>query len=195
MQQIIFEPFLQVETGTTRNYGGNGLSLALTKAYIELLGGTIKLKSGINAGTKITVSLPVNSEQDRIIDPPLKEQNKVIKTVLIAEDEYPNYLYLDELLDEFNLKILYAENGEKALNLCRINSDFDLILMDIKMPIMDRYVSAKLIKEFHPEMPILAQIAYAKESEIGQYQGIFDYYLTKPIKQEIIKQIFSKITR
>jgi len=188
MQKIIFEPFRQIETGISRNFGGNGLGLSLTKAYTELLKGSISLKSQINKGTTFIVTIPENKESIQTNEILVYTKNYSINTILIAEDEYNNYQYLLELLNETKLKILYAENGQEALDLCRNNSSIDLILMDIKMPIMDGHTAAKLIKGFRPDIPIIAQTAYALESEKEMFVSVFDDYITKPIRGNELKQ-------
>ncbi len=192
MQKIIFEPFRQIETGITRNFGGNGLGLSIIKGYLELLNGSISLKSELNKGSAFTISIPIKK---LIMD---HHQNAINKkqysanTILIAEDEYSNYQYLLELLGEEDLKILYAANGLQALQFCRDNSAIDLILMDIKMPIMDGHQAAKQIKLLRPDLPIIVQTAYALENEKEQFINVFDDYITKPIDEEILKQKLMK---
>ena len=189
MQTKIFELFRQVETSISRDYGGNGLGLTIAKAYIELLNGSLTLKSEINKGTTINISIPTNKEN---IQTGQKEPNKQaysINTILIAEDEYSNYQYLLELLSETGIKIIYVSNGQEALDMCRTNSTIDLILMDIKMPIMDGHTAAKLIKEFLPGLPIIAQTAFAFESDKEQFAGVFDDWISKPIDEDELKQI------
>jgi len=184
MQSMIFESFRQVETGICRNFGGNGLGLAISKAYTELLNGKISVKSKINEGASFYVTIPISNSTLQIVPNLVTSMKTPIHTIIIAEDEYSNYLYLTELLDEFDLEILHAENGQQVIDLCRTNPEVGLILMDIKMPIMDGYTAAKLVKEFHPELPIIAQTAYALESEKESFIGVFDDYITKPINEE-----------
>jgi len=188
-QNIVFEPFRQLENGTTRNYGGNGLGLAIVKSYIELLNGTIILKSEINKGTNITVSIPILKEN-------LKENNKItkniVKTILIVDDEQNNYEYFVALFENINLNILHAVNGSQAVDLCRNNNSIDLILMDIKMPIMDGYTATKLIKEFRKDIPIIAQTAYVKYDKEEEKNQIFDDYIVKPISSEQLFNILEK---
>ncbi len=188
MQKIIFEPFRQVETGICRNFGGNGLGLSLVKAYTELLNGSISLKSEINKGTTFYISIPTNKVSLQIPEILTDDKKYKVNTILIVEDEYSNYQYLLALLEETKLEILYAENGKKAVDMCRANAKIDLILMDIKMPIMDGHTSAKLIKGFRSDIPIIAQTAYALESERETFIGIFDDYITKPISEELLNQ-------
>ncbi len=188
MQELIFEPFRQVETGIIRNYGGNGLGLPIAKAYIDILNGSISLKSELNKGSTFMVSIPINKEAIESNKTSVKSKKYSINTILIAEDEYSNYQYLCEILDTSNFKTLYAKNGQQALDLCLSNPTIDLILMDIKMPIMDGNTAAKQIKLFRPDLLIIAQTAYARESEKENFKDAFDDYITKPINADVLKQ-------
>lgn len=222
MQSVIFEPFRQVETGNTRNFGGNGLGLSIAKAYTELLKGSILIHSQINHGTTVYLTVPHNSvhkktEEDyvpkshrflskHIVGESIGESNSIHlskqftpppppprkKNVLIVEDEYLNYQYLLELLSQANIDVLYASNGQKAVDLCQANPQIDLVLMDIKMPIMDGYKATKIIKSFRPFLTIIAQTAYATENEQAQFINVFDDYITKPINKHGLKQKLSK---
>lgn len=183
MQSTIFEPFRQVELDIDRSYGGNGLGLSLIKAYTQLLNGALDLKSEVNIGSTFTIKIPISTEklgQSREI---IKPSQHTIKTILIVEDEYVNYQYLNELLSESGYDIIYANNGQDAVEICKNNSSVDFILMDIKMPIMDGYTAAQLIKSFNPNLPIVAQTAYAMDVEKNRFGGVFDGYLKKPIMQ------------
>ncbi|HEX2968692.1 MAG TPA: response regulator [Bacteroidales bacterium] len=115
-----------------------------------------------------------------------------MKTVLIAEDEFSNYLYLAELFEGTDTRIIYAANGMEALDICRDNSSIDLVLMDIRMPVMNGYIAAKQIKELRPNLPIIAQTAYALETAMKGLSGNFDDFLIKPISRGIFKQKVSK---
>jgi len=192
MQKNIFEPFFQVETGTIRNYGGNGLGLSLIKAFTELLNGSVTLESEINLGSTFTVSIPlvIKSELESKKETPVKKNS--VNTILIAEDEYSNFLYLVNLLENTGINILHASNGQQALDMCRNNNNIDIVLMDIKMPVMDGHSATKLIKSFRPGLTIIAQTAFALESEMAGFINDFDDYLTKPIKAFQLKQKLNK---
>jgi len=194
MQKIIFDPFRQAENGLCRNFGGNGLGLSIVKAYTELLNGSLIIKSEINKGTTITVSFPVEMVSQEKIQKTVAKQYHA-NTVLIVDDEYSNYYYLAAVLEKDGLKILYADNGQKAIDMCRANSVIDLIFMDIKMPIMDGHTAAKLIKTFRPDIPIIAQTAFALESEKEDLIGVFDHYITKPINKRVLSDILHKYTK
>ena len=194
LKDMIFEPFRQIEMSMTRNFGGNGLGLSIVKAFTDLLDGHLSLKSELNKGTVVSVSIPLGKTIDGKLIKPEKKLKKVIKTILIAEDEYSNYLYLSELLETAQVVILYAANGKQAIDFCKKNDAVDIILMDIKMPVMDGYTAAKLIKELRPDLPIVAQSAYALQSEIDLYKGVFDDYLTKPINKNVLMQKLGMVT-
>ena len=113
--------------------------------------------------------------------------------ILIAEDEEFNYLYLAESLNEFNVKLYRAKDGHTAVEICRTNSQIDQVLMDIRMPVMDGYTATREIKKFRPDLPIIAQTAYAMESDKKRAlaEGCDDY-ISKPIKRKDLIDIISK---
>jgi len=188
MQTVIFEPFRQVETGIQRNYGGNGLGLSIVKAYLKLLQGTITVKSEINKGTTFYLSIPAGIKPVGVPQKPIIEPKHSISTILIAEDEYTNYQYLLELLNENGTEILHAQDGEQALEMCKANKKIDLVLMDIKLPKLDGYNAAIQIKKIRPNLPIIAQTAFALESEKATFFSAFDDYITKPINGAELKK-------
>jgi len=147
----------------------------------------------LNKGTTVAISIPAIQANKMVDQNELKEKPHFARTILIAEDEHSNYLYLSELLiEELDTKILYAMNGQQAVEICKANKEVDLILMDIKMPIMDGHQAAMLIKEFRPDLPIIAQTAYALNSEKEKFTGVFDDYISKPIKAAEFKQKIKK---
>jgi PAS domain S-box-containing protein len=192
MQKIIFEPFRQVEVGIKRNYGGNGVGLSIAKAYTESLNGSISLKSEINSGTTVLISIPVNESTKHVSIKLTPQPDYSINTILIVEDDYSNFRYLADLLEETNLTILHAANGKQALDFCATNNTIGLVLMDIEMPEMDGHTATKLIKEIHPEIPVLAQTAYVLDSEKAKYHDVFDDYISKPISRSDLKQKLMK---
>lgn len=111
-----------------------------------------------------------------------------VNTILIAEDEYLNYQIILASIEKNQINTMYAANGQQAVDLCRAHSEIDLILMNIKMPIMDGCTAAKLIKGFRSDLPIIAYTAYAPEIEQEIFNGTFDDYISKPIRKEILHQ-------
>lgn len=187
MHQTIFEPFRQVETGFSRNYGGNGIGLSLVKSYVELLKGNILLKSEPNSGTSIDIILKdiqTNSNQKKQLDKEQYLKHLGGKTILIAEDESSNELYLTEVIEHYGAKVIVAYNGQQAIDYCRNRENIDLILMDLKMPQIDGYEAASLIRSFRPEIAIVAQTAYPPTENEKFGKSDFDDYILKPIDED-----------
>lgn len=197
-QALIFKPFRKVETSLTNKYGGTGLGLSISKAFIEKLGGTISLESDPNKGSKFTFTIPLTeiSETDHQIHRGTElnlHRNWNQKTILIAEDEIFNFYYMEELLKPMSVNMLHAWNGLEAVELAKKHPDISLVLMDIRMPEMDGHTATKLIKELRPNLPVIAQTAYAsKEDMENAYTSGFDNYLTKPIERELFVQVIDK---
>ncbi|HLN22154.1 MAG TPA: response regulator [Bacteroidales bacterium] len=175
----IFERFYQVESSATRAYEGTGLGLSISKAYIEFLGGKIWLTSQPGKGSVFYFTLPyVNKKQ---LTTEMEDQSKSSpeKSVLIAEDDDNNFFLMKELLSDMNLKIIRASNGLEAVDAFRSGKKIDLVLMDIKMPLMDGYEAIKQILEERPEARILAQTAYA-DDEIKAIESGCLGFISKP---------------
>ena len=188
-QKSVFERFVQVNSGKSDIFEGAGLGLAISKAYVEMLGGKIWIESEEGKGTCFYFTLPVSAktvvesvEQKNIKS--VEESKKVKATILIAEDDETSLMYLTYMLKNSNLKILVAKNGAEAIEICRSHHDLAFVLMDISMPEIDGYTASKLIKEFHPDLPIIAQTAFALDEEKEKYSDTFDDYIIKPIKAE-----------
>lgn len=191
IKEKIFDAFRQEELGLTRNYGGSGLGLALVKAYIDLMDGSLDIKSTKDVGTQISLSIPYHIPRGKIESDDLRDKKDLSdKTILIADDEIFNYYYLKEVLDHLNINSLYASTGKEALDLFRESPHIDLILMDIKMPIMDGFEATRMIREDHKTLPIIAQSAYVLEKE--ELSKHFTDILPKPILREELKKIIHK---
>jgi signal transduction histidine kinase/CheY-like chemotaxis protein len=190
-QSIIFDPFRQLETGLSRSYGGTGLGLTIVKAYVEALKGTISLTSELNRGTSVKITLPVIVDRVSIPEAPeSKVLNDHVNTILIAEDEYSNFKYLYELLQSDKTRIIHAKNGKEALDICKSSDVVDMVLMDLKMPVMDGTAAATLIKQLRPELPIIAQTAYIPDED--KLNSVFDDLIAKPINRNELKDKINK---
>jgi PAS domain S-box-containing protein len=186
----IFERFRQADETIHVNYGGTGLGLSIVKGYVELLGGKIWVQSEPDKGSTFYFTIPYKptNEKDEA-----EKTNQLVKslnyrTILIAEDEEYNYQLIEELLLDLNVKLIHAKDGRETVEIFKTNPKIDLILMDIKMPIMTGDEAAKIIKELNPNLPIVAQSAYALEHERAKYEVFFDDYITKPINKDELKQ-------
>jgi PAS domain S-box-containing protein len=188
----IFERFRQADSTIQTNYGGTGLGLSICKGFVELLGGKIWAESEIGKGATFYFTLPYKPVDETYNINSSGRQNKDFRTVMVAEDDEYNFLFIEELLIQTEIKLIHAKNGEEAVEIFKTNPQIDLILMDIKMPIMDGYNAAKIIKSAKPDLPIVAQTAYAMEYERIKYEGVFDDYITKPIKGEMLTEMISK---
>jgi signal transduction histidine kinase/DNA-binding response OmpR family regulator len=193
LQDKIFERFRQGEN--SKEIEGVGLGLAISKAYVELLGGKIGIDSKPGKGSVFFFTLPFRSTVSRNAAP-RDETNHVpgslpCISVLIAEDDEISYVLLRESLRMKNIITYRAKNGQEAVDMIKNQSDINLVLMDIKMPVMGGIEATRLIKEIRPKTPVIIQSAYANQSEIQQtYLAGCDDYMTKPVN---INVLFNKI--
>ena len=188
-RDFIFDVFCQVEETHNRLYGGVGIGLTISKKLVNLLGGKIWLESRVDKGTIFYFTIPVEENQLEIND-----ENVIIKvkskshdniTILIAEDDDSSYEYMKAILAPYKLNIEWVQDGKSAVEFCKNNNHVDLILMDVNMPVMNGYEATRLIKDMYPDIPIIAQTAYAiigdKEKSL---QAGCDDYLSKPVKKD-----------
>jgi CheY-like chemotaxis protein len=107
------------------------------------------------------------------------------KTIIIAEDNEMNYYLMQAMLSGLGLNILHAWDGSEVFDMCKKNSEIDLVLMDIKMPVMDGFEATRNIKKMRPELPVIAQTAYALAGDPDRIIAAgFDAYIPKPIKKD-----------
>ncbi|MBF02689.1 MAG: histidine kinase [Flavobacterium sp.] len=199
-QETIFNIFTQSEKEISKNYGGLGLGLSIAKKNADLIGGKISFETLEGQGTTFTVILPfipiskthLKTAEKQI---PLKEKPEK-HIILIAEDGDVNFLFLKTVLTkmpEFNFVIHRAENGRKAVDICEENTQIELVLMDIKMPIMDGYEATQKIKKIRPKLPVIAQTAYSTEEDIKKaIEAGCDDFISKPIDKNVLKPILSR---
>ncbi|BAX81779.1 response regulator [Labilibaculum antarcticum] len=117
-------------------------------------------------------------------------QNKLI---LVVEDEEFNRIYFEELLNQIHCNVLVANNGLEAIDICQKNDKIDLVLMDIKMPLMDGYQATKEIKKIRPNLPIIAQTAFALLGDKNKsLENGCDDYIAKPVKKDVLIQLIRK---
>ena len=118
------------------------------------------------------------------------EENQIL---LIAEDDITNYIYLKEVAEEYFKEIIHAINGLEAIKICKENSDINLILMDMRMPVMDGFEAAAQIKKILPKVPIIAQTAFAfSEDKVKALKAGCDDYVSKPIESQTLIDLIEK---
>jgi CheY-like chemotaxis protein len=194
----IFEPFEQVHESDSNNQKGTGLGLSIVQKLAVFMGGSIHVKSKLSEGSTFTLFLPANEFKTEAIEPidntgaenNINWQNR---RILVAEDEPMNYMLIEELLSETNVQLTWASDGEKAVNEFIANRNYDLILMDIKMPRMNGHEACVAIRKKDTAIPIIAQTAYAMNGDKEYCLSIgFTAYLTKPFqKTELVTVIGS----
>ena len=196
IKEKIFERFHQADISLTRAHEGSGLGLSISKAFIELLGGTIHVESVEGAGSTFTFTLPYKPNHPHVILSAAKDPSPLTAitnahTILIAEDDAMSTILLQKSLKSENITILCAENGWEAVELVRHHPEIKLVLMDLKMPIMNGYDATKLIKQHCPDLPVIAQSAFSsKEDKEKASEAGCDSFITKPIsKTELLKMM------
>ena len=196
--QAIFNRFEQADIEDKKALEGSGLGLAISKAYIEMLGGDIFVDSVPGKGSKFTFTIPYNmieKESELIIPKTMENKTSKLKdiNVLVVEDDEISSVYFKTLLKGLFKKVIFANNGVDAIQLCKNGSEVDLVLMDIKMPEMDGYDATREIRKFNKDLVIIAQTAYALhgDKEKAIKAGCNDY-ITKPINKSLLLEIISK---
>ena len=196
----LFKSFSQADSSTTRKYGGTGLGLVIAKQLVEMMEGTISVESQPNVGTTFTftVSLqkgeePQCSEVDKVESNALEIPQFDGLKVLLAEDDETNQMVAQYILLKAGAEVTIVANGVEASN--AVNEDhFDLVLMDIQMPVMDGYEATQLIRNAHSitELPIIAMTANAMKGVREKVLAVgMNDFLTKPIEVEKLYQALS----
>lgn len=200
-QLYIFDRFRRVGGDHTIKIGGLGLGLAISKAYAEMLGGTIALESKLGKGSEFYFTIPLEYvKSQNITVQPVNEltisKGEEEGTILIAEDDNINFLLFQKVMKAKNYKIIRAENGQEAVDICFNNPNIDLVLMDIKMPIMDGFEALEKIAPIRPNLPIIAQTAFSSNEDKDRIlKAGFTDYITKPINRERLFEIIDVILK
>jgi len=188
----IFKSFTQVDGSTSRKYGGTGLGLTITKHLVELLGGHVQLQSKVGYGSTFSLMIPVRTcpVAAPAQSPPeadkggLPEPAPLSGRVLVAEDDRVNQTIIRHILERLGLEVTVVDNGQGVLD--RIETEpYDLVLMDIQMPIMNGYEATRRLRERYKAIPIIALTAHAMKGERERcLEAGCDDYLTKPIDKK-----------
>jgi ligand-binding sensor domain-containing protein/signal transduction histidine kinase/CheY-like chemotaxis protein len=195
-QQRIFEGFIQEELLNSRGYEGSGLGLTIAQGLVKLLGGEIRVKSSKGAGCLFSFKLPNHEIEQEIEMPEATEAAASIidrPVILVAEDDEPNYLYLEMILKKAHLTLLWAKDGQQAVDHCRHHPEISLVLMDLKMPGMDGFQATREIKSFRKALPVIAITAFAMSGdEKRALEAGCNDYIVKPVNTKVLKNKLKK---
>jgi two-component system sensor histidine kinase/response regulator len=193
-KKSIFKRFMQEDNSYTRGYEGCGIGLSISTGLIELLGGTIWVDSEKGKGSTFFFTVPIlqfTSPAKELVIPTAADGNT--KTILVAEDDDINFVYLNILLKHKMIQVLHASDGLEAIEMCKEHPEICAILIDLKMPRMDGFEAASRIREMRTDLPILALTAYsgADDKQRALDAGC-DEFITKPIKKELLFERLAK---
>lgn len=203
----LFQPFHQADSSMTRRFGGSGLGLAISRALTEALGGTIGVTSRLGQGSTFRVSIPVGIKSNVGLISRLDDGTQPVVSVgaptrfegsvLVVEDGLDNQVLLATLLRNYGLDVTFANDGESGIERAReawhSSHPFDLILMDMQMPVLDGYRATEKLRSAGYRGPIIALTAHALE---GEHQRCLaagcDDYISKPIERRHLVAALSK---
>ncbi len=196
-EDTIFDPFTQADSSITRKYAGTGLGLSICKKLVLLMNGNISFKSKINVGTVFTVNIPI-IEKIKLEEPKntfieMTEANSL--SILVAEDSKTNQMVIKLMLERGGHSVVAVNNGQEVLNIIEERAHhFDLILMDMSMPILSGIEATKRLRAQGSKIPIMALTANANNEDKQRCinAGMFDF-ITKPIRSSRLNLVLSQV--
>jgi signal transduction histidine kinase len=191
----LFTPFTQADSSITRNFQGTGLGLAISHKLIKIMSGEISVSSSLGSGSEFTISLPIvlPNEECEWGSPVRTEDNVSSKHVLIVDDSKSNQLMLQLMLKTLNCTSQIADNGFIAIEMVK-NNHFDVIFMDLSMPVLDGISATKTLRENSFAQPIIALTAHAfEDSKSTCLEAGMNDFLAKPIRSAEIKRVLAEV--
>jgi PAS domain S-box-containing protein len=193
----VFEAFTQEDASITRKFGGSGLGLSIARSIVHIMGGTIEIESEKGKGTRVNIRIPMRisnekTKQDIVEMTDLQKSLKGLR-ILAVEDNELNRMVLQVILKKCEVVVTIAHNGQEAIKLIQ-EQEFDLVLMDVQMPIVDGLEATKYIREeLKLSTPIIGLSANAmrEEVEICKQAGMNDY-LVKPYSERVLVEVMKK---
>jgi len=198
-QEKLFRVFSQADSSTTRKFGGTGLGLAISKQLAEMMGGTLQCESAMDQGSIFTFSLPLAAAKEVPAPEPASTPVDDIAAlaeyrILLVEDNTVNQMVVSGLLEESGVRISIADNGKIGLEQFTADPDgFDLILMDIQMPVMDGLEATRRIRTINTDIPIIAITANAMKEDVAETLNAgMNAHLNKPIAEDELYAVLLK---
>jgi len=195
-QELIFDNFHRGDEAISRAIRGSGLGLCIANELVKTLNGKIGVSSEPKHGSRFHLTIPlkkIKKEYNKEVLPQTKQNKLKELNILVAEDELINYQYIEIILNGIVKKIDRAMNGKEAVELASKNC-YDLILMDLKMPIMDGFLSTQKIKQQFPDLPIIAHTAYVRsEDKERALESGCDDFIGKPFNKDDLLKIIDRL--
>ena len=198
--EAIFERFIQADIIDKMARQGAGLGLSISKAYVEMLGGKIWVESKPGVGSTFYFTLPFQAEntEEEVEEKEISilSEEKLIKKlkILIVEDDEASAKLITFIVQKISTELLLVTTGSQAIETCRNHPDIDLVLMDIQLPEIDGYEATRQIRQFNPDVVIIAQTAYALtgDKEKSLAAGC-NGYISKPIQKNNLIEMIQKL--
>ena len=204
-QHIIFDRFRQVDESLNSQFGGTGLGLAISKNLVNLLGGEIRIESSEEQGSTFYFTIPMHhhtktkpgdKEDPADADCAGKNTSEIMdlkgRRILVAEDDSANYLFIETFLKQTHVDVIWARDGQEALDIFHAEPSLDLILMDLKMPNLSGIDAIRTIRRTNKNIPVIALTAYAfADDRENSIKAGCTAYLSKPVKIEELSKVLS----
>ncbi len=197
-KHLLFKRFTKIHESMGMVYPGAGLGLSIVQQIVMLFDGHINVESVAGSGTTVEILLPYTAQQhpaESFATHTSRDLEHLVgKKVLVVEDVDSNYELLEIILKSLGMKLLRAVEGQQAIDICNETDDIDIVLMDIQLKGMDGLEATKAIKKVKPNIPIIAQTAYAMTNEKDAcFAAGCDGYIAKPIKRQLLIPVLAQI--
>ncbi|MDD1780717.1 ATP-binding protein [Enterovibrio sp. ZSDZ35] len=195
-KNAIFQPFIQADGSITRKYGGTGLGLSICKKLVAMMNGSIEFESEPGVGTTFNINIPLvkPSQVEQMKNESHKEEAMDSLNILVAEDSKANQMVVKLMLEKAGHKVVVANNGQEAIDILENQAaHFDMVLMDMSMPVLCGIQATKQLRERGYQLPIIALTANAMNEDKEKCLGAgMDDFITKPIRSVVLKQALQR---
>ena len=200
-QRKLFNSFTQADGSTTRKYGGTGLGLAIVRQLVTLMHGRLGVESEEGEGACFWIEASFEIPQDIVLETPVEQQMEAVEIltgkVLLVEDNIVNQVVAKKMLEKIGLEYEVANNGQLAVERLNKEHDFNVILMDCQMPVLDGYEATRALREKEQDtsrhIPVIAMTANAMEGDKAKCLAAgMDDYVSKPVKMQALKETLQR---